>query len=283
MTSSHMGGYTKTDKRHNLPKSTQREEVMDMKLLTTGQAAEYCSVTPDTILKWIRSGFLPAKRTAGGHHRIDKRDLESVLQPSSSPESGRSEPSRQRPFRYCWEFNGNGRLLEACQGCSVYQMRALRCYEVVRLAPEANHPKVFCEKGSCVDCDYYQQVHEQSINVLVVSDDKRLARGLLREVAKHEFNMEITDCEYSCSAMINDFRPDFAVLDCSMGKDLSREICEHLCQDPRIPFVRVVLAGKKDEFPTACEKEVFARIQRPFSIQDIADCIRGASEEALRA
>ena len=33
------------------------------RFLTTGQAAELCSVTPDTVLKWIRSGRLAAART----------------------------------------------------------------------------------------------------------------------------------------------------------------------------------------------------------------------------
>ena len=37
--------------------------------------------------------------------------------------------------------------------------------------------------------------------------------------------------------------------------------------------VRVVLAGNEGEFPKECDKEVFARIERPFQIKDIGDCI----------
>ncbi|MHC4663312.1 MAG: helix-turn-helix domain-containing protein, partial [Planctomycetota bacterium] len=55
---------------------------MDQKYLTTGQAAIRCSVSPDTVLKWIRSGLLPARKTAGGHHRINERDLDRVLNQS---------------------------------------------------------------------------------------------------------------------------------------------------------------------------------------------------------
>ena len=39
---------------------------MSERYLSTGQAAGICSVSPDTILKWIRSGKLPARKTAGG-------------------------------------------------------------------------------------------------------------------------------------------------------------------------------------------------------------------------
>lgn len=253
---------------------------MASRLLSTGQAAKYCSVTPDTILKWIRSGVLPAQRTAGGHHRIDERDLRRVLRPSTSSTVDPGPAPRHRAFRYCWEFNGNGHVLEACKTCPVYRMRAQRCYEVVRLAPEAGHPMVFCKRGSCIECEYYQQVHGQSVNVLVVSDDKELTNSLQRNSANQSFNLRTTDCEYSCSAVINEFRPDFAIIDCSMGASLTRDMTYHLMEDPRVPFIHVILAGNEGEFPTECDKEVFALIQRPFSVEDIADCIKGAREGA---
>ena len=248
------------------------------KLLTTGQAAKYCSVTPDTILKWIRSGFLPAQRTAGGHHRINERDLEMVLRPSSKASTRPSLGSDERSFRYCWEFNGEGNLQDGCRECAVYQMRAQRCYELMRLAPDADHPKLFCG-GGCQDCDYFQSVHEQAINVLIITSDKQLVQTLRDDTSRDNFNIEFTDCEYACSAIVNEFRPDFAVVDCRIGAELSREITKHLIQDPRVPYVRVVMAANESEFPASCEKEIFARMQRPFSIQDIADCIEGSSKK----
>ncbi len=47
-------------------------------LLTTGQAAKLCEVTPDTVLKWIRKGRLRGGRTAGGHFRINLIDGEKM-------------------------------------------------------------------------------------------------------------------------------------------------------------------------------------------------------------
>jgi hypothetical protein len=108
-----------------------------------------------------------------------------------------------------------------------------------------------------------------------VTDDPEMTAKLMAGANGSSFNLQITDCEYNCSALINHFRPDFAVIDCSLGLEASRDISSHLIQDPRIPFVRLVLAGSEEEFPGECEKEVFARIQRPFSIQDVADCIEG--------
>ena len=47
--------------------------------VSTGKAAELCSVTPDAVLKWIKTGKIQATRTAGGHYRISKECLKPFL------------------------------------------------------------------------------------------------------------------------------------------------------------------------------------------------------------
>ena len=143
------------------------------KYLTTGQAAKLCAVTPDTVLKWIRSGQLKALRTAGGHHRIERADLEDMIPkpPPPAPEllpiatasmaeafataAGPRPAVAPRQFRYCWEHKGGGRLLDACKQCVVYEFRAQRCYEIIKHAKELGHAGQFCN-GTCKTCDYYR-------------------------------------------------------------------------------------------------------------------------------
>lgn len=55
---------------------------MDGEFISTGQAAKICAVTPDTVLKWIKGGRLNARRTPGGHYRIDRRDLQELQEAS---------------------------------------------------------------------------------------------------------------------------------------------------------------------------------------------------------
>ncbi|MCP4606022.1 MAG: excisionase family DNA-binding protein [Proteobacteria bacterium] len=247
---------------------------MTSKMLTTGQAAQICSVTSDTVLKWIRSGRLPATRTPGGHHRVSKRDLMRVLTSEQQHTENLRQDFKRTAFRYCWEFNGKGKLLEGCQECVVYQMRAKRCYEVVERAKEIGHNKLFC-KSSCQECEYYQVVHLQKANLLVVTDNQILAADLQRGAYSEGFNLEISNCEYHTSALVNLFRPDFAIVDCSLGPQIAQDICNHLVEDPRIPFIRVILAGDEDEFPVECDREVFARMEKPFCMKDVAQCIKG--------
>lgn len=246
--------------------------MMNPRFLTTGQAAEFCSVTPDTIRKWIYSGWLRARRTPGGHHRIDERDLEQVLGriPSSTEELLPANQPGQ--FRYCWEYKNQGNLAEGCRECVVYQMRAHRCYEVAKLAPELGHSMLYC-KGSCEDCDYYRRVHKQDTNVMVVTADPNLKTLLESEKHLAPYNLEITDCEYSCSALVDRFRADYVVVDTSLGPERANDICAHVLEDPRLPYVKVVLALDAREYPDDCDKNVFARIEKPFLISDITRCL----------
>ncbi len=241
--------------------------------LSTGEAAKFCSVTRDTIFKWIQSGRLPALRTAGGHHRIRRDDLSRVISPVRIQDPP-AEPARLegRKFRYCWEHHGNGEVLEDCVRCAVYQLRALRCYELAAVVPEARREVQPCSED-CADCEYYKTVREEDTNILVVTDDKKLAASLIGEASSAPFNMRVADCEYDCSTLLNDFRPDFFFVDCELGAKSVIHITRHLAGDPRVPVVRIILAGSDLKLPADCEKNVFARIERPFNVADIDSCI----------
>jgi excisionase family DNA binding protein len=264
---------------------------METKLLSTGQAARLCSVTPDTILKWIRSGRLPARQTAGGHNRIDRKDLERFIGPAEPPSSDPPHPDPGQSFRYCWQHNSTGEVMEGCAECVVYRLRAQRCYEVLKLSPDIGHNKLFCEQD-CRHCDYFRRVHVQATNVLVITGDETLADTLKRDATSAPYNLEVTDCEYNCSALVDRFRADYAVVDCALGPDRSTDICSHLMQDPRIPYVRIILAvsqeteagghgrlaAVRDGPCGGCGKnrDVFARIERPFRLEDVTQCLLDA-------
>jgi len=121
--------------------------------LTTGQAAALCSVTPDTVLKWVNSGKLPARRTPGGHCRIHKRALIDLL-------AQRTDESNI--FNYCWEYNSKGGEPSAvCRSCLVYRARASRCYEIANEIEEEGHAKLAC-RTPCEECEFYTMATTKS-------------------------------------------------------------------------------------------------------------------------
>jgi excisionase family DNA binding protein len=251
-----------------MPDIPENPSVMNREFLTTGQAATLCSVTPDAVLKWIKAGKLPAHRTPGGHYRIRRSELReyiSAMGSASPPEYD------SRPFQYCWEFNSkNGEVLEGCDKCLVYQAKAFRCYEMSQL-PEG-HSKSFCSI-SCEECDYYKLVSQQKANILFVTDKAALRESLELNADEATFNLQFTDCEYNCSMLIENYRPDYVHIDCSLGKERSLDFARQLKLDPRIPFVRIILVGKRHELPTECDKEIFALIESPISLNLMKDMI----------
>jgi excisionase family DNA binding protein len=59
-------------------------------VLSVNKASQYCKVSPQTIVNWINIGMLKAYRTAGGHRRIVKADLDEFLERYNMPAFGSS-------------------------------------------------------------------------------------------------------------------------------------------------------------------------------------------------
>lgn len=58
---------------------------MSHDILTTTEAAKLAAVAPTTVKRWADQGHLTYTRTAGGHRRIDRTELERFLKRQASP------------------------------------------------------------------------------------------------------------------------------------------------------------------------------------------------------
>ena len=129
---------------------------MAKEYLTTFEAAKIMSVTPDSVLKWIKSGILKARRTPGGHHRISKQSIDDLLKKSQRT-SG--IVNKQKLYPYCWEFNNQLKNCSgSCEDCLVYKISAKECYKVFHFPADFGHLKLNC-KTTCEECHYYKLVH----------------------------------------------------------------------------------------------------------------------------
>ncbi len=123
--------------------------------LTTGEAAAIFDVDPDTVLRWIKSGDIPAIRTPGGHYRINRNVfLTKMITDNTILEKNETRSA----LPYCWEYNSeSGRMHDACKECIVYKSRASLCYELNNLPTAIGHAKLFCSE-SCKDCQYFKSI-----------------------------------------------------------------------------------------------------------------------------
>ena len=120
--------------------------------ITTGEAAAIFNVDPDSILRWIKSGKIPAIRTPGGHYRIN-RNIFLTKMIENTTVKVKNSSSGEIP--YCWEYNSeSGITREACRGCLVYRSKAARCNELCNLPKSTGEARLFCT-DSCNDCQYF--------------------------------------------------------------------------------------------------------------------------------
>jgi len=250
--------------------------------LTTGEAAELCSVQPDTVLKWVKKGRLRAVRTAGGHHRIDYRDLESFLR--AHRVGGEAQPANQataQPVR-CWEFfSDQGVLRDACKECVVYRVRAALCFEMLGLGKEVGHAKLFCQ-NSCEDCAYYRRVKGLKVNVLVVSQDEDLVGNLAGEDSE-DLSLRFVHNGYEASAAIHDFRPAFAVVDRDLIPDGGKELVDCLTRDSRVPGLKIILAvpGVGRRRRKESEKDAMEVLVKPFGLDRVTAAVNRLPVESV--
>ena len=239
----------------------------ELPVVTTGRAARLCGVTPDTILRWIKSGRLAAQRTAGGHHRIVVSDLESLIPDLHSVQTRPATLAQQ----HCWEFmNPAGEVGEACRKCIVYQSRAEWCFRLAEIDQQIGHSHSHCAT-SCEECPYYQHI-SKLVNILVISQDAELV-SLLEEGRHEPLDLRFARNGYEASAMMERFHPGFVVLDCTAEGIDHADLVESLASDERVPGVKVILAVRSGATlgqPGWHAHEIVAAVlEKPFGMRGI--------------
>jgi excisionase family DNA binding protein len=240
-----------------------------MSYVSTGKAAELLSVTPDAVLKWIKKGKLRVRKTAGGHYRVS---LDSINKLLASEEESFSETSSSVPIKQrvpCWEFHAvDGKIKDDCRTCLIFKSRGEKCYEV-GMALKKERSGATCCPTSCEDCEYFKTQKLQPVNVLVFTESDSLRDSLKKEAATSNLRLQFASCEYDCSLVVDSFRPEYAVLDCSKEITECEELCEHLRNDPRIPGVKIMIGLPPEKKGNIRGDSDIAVIQQPFHIAEL--------------
>lgn len=235
-------------------------------LLSTGKASKLLSVTPDTILKWIKQEKLPAVRTAGGHYRVPQEAIQALLNHPSE------KPSTPTPFpvdslMYCWEFFAeNEKIRPGCQSCLVFRAHALKCFEMNHLPKGMGFNGGMCA-SSCESCAYYYYHQGRPFKVLVVTDNPTCRENLTQQAGSQNIQFQFVSCEYESSLVIDRFRPDFVVVDCTMQQMKCQELCHHLADDPRIPDATLILATPPRRHALSVPGAI--RVRNPISLKEL--------------
>lgn len=243
--------------------------------LTTSQAARLLSVSPDTVLKWVKAGKIKSKRTLGGHFRIPASEI-NIFSGAASEDSDKSNNNHVNvPYQYCWEFlAAGGPIKSECKDCITFRSRASRCYELKDIPGGLGCLNLMCDT-ECNRCEYFKAVYGQKLNILILGDNPRIVQDLDSLDNTGNFSIRFAKDEYLAAIAIQEYRPDYIIVDCAIGKKRTGFICNNLFNDIRIPVVRIILASKSKNIKDYCDKEVFGWIRKPFNIGQLNECIRG--------
>ena len=253
---------------------------MTSKTITTGNAARLCSVTRDTILKWIKKGILKAVRTPGGHYRVLEESIRPFMAVHTSiqtlePVNGKESQTDMIP---CWEYmSPDGAVTESCQECLVYRAKALRCFEVAPLGEDSGYRGKFC-KTSCQECEYFRttQGTTNTNNIIVLTEDVYLIASLTKNAHLVPFMLRFTSSTYECSALIEKIKPGIIVVDFELHQVLIENLCQRIAEDPRLPgakIIGIVPKGMNIETLNLCTHTICASLEKPVSIRDVETCI----------
>jgi excisionase family DNA binding protein len=266
----------------NMNNGSEVPPSMSAALLTTGKAARLCSVKPDTVLKWIKKGRLRASRTAGGHYRVEERDVTSLLTDDHTRDEAWEQHSAlcSRPLR-CWEYMSHGPGTE-CKDCVVYQVRATFCFRMTNVVKGSGHSEHFCT-GVCQECPYYRRVHGMPTNVLVITRDEALIQELAKRTSD-AIDFRFARRGYDASAIVAVFRPAFVVFDQALLETVGAGLLEDLVADRRTAGVRILVAVRNGTLGCRIRnRAIYAAVEEPFHADEIVSIINRIPVETLEA
>ena len=222
---------------------------MDFELLTTGEVAKLCGVTPNAVLKWIKRGKLPATRTQGGHYRVSRETCVQLglCEPSIEKRELRDVARRESGQPRCWEFyGGQGDPRDECRACVVYEARAQNCYALARLGQEAGHQLSFCAT-ECAECAFYRARQGLAIPLLVITADAALARRLEGNIDGAKVALRFAKSGYEGSTVVGAFRPAIVIMDTDLPEVREGQLATSMQQDERIPGATIILACREED------------------------------------
>jgi len=250
---------------------------MAAELLTTGEVAKLCGVTPDAVLKWIKKGKLPATRTAGGHYRVSRGDVAAVGLGAIYEEDHSVVPSpaaqRSGPQVRCWEyFSSGGALLDSCRSCLVYAARAQNCFALAQVGEQGGHGMQFCQTD-CADCAFYRACHGMATAVLVISRDEALTRRLANQIDPERIALRVARSGYESSTLIGSMRPAVVIMDSDLPEVRDGLLPESITQDERMHGAQVFVALREGDEVTV-DQLATPTIAAPFTGTQLEQLVR---------
>jgi len=262
---------------------------MTGKTISTGNAAQLCNVTRDTILKWIKKGLINANRTPGGHYRVTEESIKEYLtdgislsdnnKTAVSGETLETTPKLPTNWTPCWEYmSEDDTIRDSCQQCIVYRSKAHRCFEMSDLGQPNGFQGTYCET-TCNECSFFKESvgWKNNHNILVITEDEYIIGSLIKGLHRTQLMLRFTSSIYECSALIDSFKPGVLLVDFELQQVQVENLCQRISEDKRLPSAKIIAITPKGVSPEAlrfCSRSICAHLEKPVSLEHLEVCIQ---------
>jgi DNA-binding NtrC family response regulator len=149
------------------------------------------------------------------------------------------------------------------------------------LDTDVGHAHQFCE-GSCEDCVYYRRIQGLSTQVLFISSDEELVNRV-EWTGEDSVSLRFARNGYEASALIQDFKPEIAIIDMEGLPDQGYGLLDSIAADARIPHIRVILVIPADSMSRVLQRPrhrlVVSMLEKPEVCDQIEEVVRESLTE----
>jgi len=124
--------------------------------------------------------------------------------------------------------------------------------------------------------------HKTGARILVVEDDKAIARAIQRKLQRHKFAVQVVSAMPNACRVLDGFRPDLVLLDLDLADSSRGDLLSDLRSRGSVPIVAISAARGEGDAVAAFELGADDYLVKPLGLDELLARIRVALRHVAR-
>jgi excisionase family DNA binding protein len=160
----------------------KKNETNNPEFITTTELAKLCGVSRFTVINWVKSGRIKTITTFGGHRRIPRSEVDSVLKVLNLANAEAVSEEDVKTIAHCWQLAETMKCNKKCSHCLAYIRKLDYCFLLVQ---KFGKQWLECE-GTCHECVYFNSVFESMDKMRTRTVTEKIVDGHEKDLNNNE-------------------------------------------------------------------------------------------------